>query len=597
MPTFSIASNGNVTAGNAATFTVTMSGSITSPYTIWYSTLSGTASAADGDYSSAYVNQGLTLNPGGPTSQTISIPTLTDAGSSTEGNETFSVGLQATQTGNPYTSASTTILPNAAAAPTFSIASNGNVTAGNAATFTVTMSGSITSPYTIWYSTLSGTASAADGDSSSAYVNQGLTFDPGGPTSQTISIPTLTDAGSSTEGNETFSVRLQATQTGNPYTSASTTILPNAAAAAAFSIASNGNVTAGNAATFTVTMSGSITSPYTIWYSTLSGAASAADGDYSSAYVNQGLTFNPGGPTSQTISIPTLTDAGSSTEGNETFSVGLQAARTGNPYTSASTTILPNAAAAPTFSIASNGNVTAATPQPSRSRSAEASRRRTRSGTRPCRARRRRPTATIRAPMSIEDNIQSGRTDLANDLHSDPDRCRKQHRRQRDVQRRVAGHADGKSLHLRQHDHPAQCGGGADIFDCEQWQCDSERRNLHGHDERKHHVAVHDLVLDLVGHGVGGRRRLFERLCQSGADVQSGRTDLANDLHSDPDRCRKQHRRQRDVQGRVAGHADGKSLHLRQHHYPAQCGRWRRQPSHRRIRCLSVSGNERNGLD
>ena len=229
MPTFSISSNGNVTAGNNALFTVSMSGTITAPYTIWYSTLAGTASAADGDYPSTYVNQALTFNPGGPTTQTISIPTLTNSTSSTEGNETFSVGLQSTQTGNPYTSASITILPNSAPAPTFSISSAGTVTAGNNAAFTVTMSGTITSPYTIWYSTLAGTASAADGDYPSTYVNQALTFNPGGPTTQTISIPTLTNSTSSTEGNETFSVGLQSTWTGNPYTSASITILPNAA--------------------------------------------------------------------------------------------------------------------------------------------------------------------------------------------------------------------------------------------------------------------------------------------------------------------------------------------------------------------------------
>ena len=112
MPSFSISGPGNVTAGNNAVFTVTMTGSISSNYTIWYSTLSGTASAADGDYSSSYVNLPLTFTPGGSTTQQIVIPTLTSSGSSTEAAETFSVGLQSTQTGNAFTSASATIQPN-----------------------------------------------------------------------------------------------------------------------------------------------------------------------------------------------------------------------------------------------------------------------------------------------------------------------------------------------------------------------------------------------------------------------------------------------------------------------------------------------------
>src|SRR5258708_39487565 len=112
MPSFSISGPGNVTAGNNAVFTVTMTGSISSSDTIWYSTLSGTASAADGDYSGTFVNQPLTFTPGGSTTQQIVIPTLTNSGSSTESAETFSVGLQSTQTGNAFTSATATIQPN-----------------------------------------------------------------------------------------------------------------------------------------------------------------------------------------------------------------------------------------------------------------------------------------------------------------------------------------------------------------------------------------------------------------------------------------------------------------------------------------------------
>lgn len=346
MPTFSISNAGNVVAGNIAIFTVTMSGSISAPVTIWYSTLLGSASAADGDYPNFYVNLPLTFNPGGSNTQQIFIPTLVSASSSTEGPETFGVGLQSTQTGNPFTSGSATILPNTVAAPTFSISNAGNVTAGNNAVFTVTMNGSISAPVTIWYSTFSGTASASDGDYPGTYVNLPLTFSPGGSNTQQILIPTLTSSGSSTEGSETFSVGLQSTQFGGAFTTGTATILPNAASAPTFSISNAGNVTAGNNAVFTVTMNGSISAPVTIWYSTLSGTASAADGDYPSNYVNLPLTFNPDGSNTQQITIPTLVSSGSSTESAETFSVGLQSTQGGNAFTSGAATILPNSAAA-----------------------------------------------------------------------------------------------------------------------------------------------------------------------------------------------------------------------------------------------------------
>src|SRR5260221_3311388 len=78
-------------------------------------------------------------------------------------------------------------------------------------------------------------------------------------------------------------------------------------------------------------MTGSISAPTTICYSTLSGTASAAAGDFT-AVTNHALTFNPGGPTTQQISIPILIEPGNPVETAETFSVGLRSA-TGKPAT------------------------------------------------------------------------------------------------------------------------------------------------------------------------------------------------------------------------------------------------------------------------
>src|SRR5258706_307069 len=103
-----------------------MSGSSSIPITIWYSTLSGTASAAAGDYPNTFVNQPLTFNPGGATTQHILVPTLIESGNPPETAETFSVGLQATQTGNAFATGTATILANGSAAPpTFTISNAG----------------------------------------------------------------------------------------------------------------------------------------------------------------------------------------------------------------------------------------------------------------------------------------------------------------------------------------------------------------------------------------------------------------------------------------------------------------------------------------
>src|SRR5947209_6480742 len=141
MATFSISNAGNVVEGNNADFTVTMSGSISAPVTIYYSTTPGTASASDGDYPSIYVNQSLTFNPGGSPTQHILIPTLIEAGNPSEPNQTFNVVLMNSPSGSIVSTGTATILANGGSAtpPSFTISNAGNVVEGNNADFTVTM--------------------------------------------------------------------------------------------------------------------------------------------------------------------------------------------------------------------------------------------------------------------------------------------------------------------------------------------------------------------------------------------------------------------------------------------------------------------------
>ncbi|HZZ37155.1 MAG TPA: Calx-beta domain-containing protein, partial [Caulobacteraceae bacterium] len=342
VPTFSISGPGTVSEGANALFTVTMTGAISAPTTVWYSTIDGTATAAAGDFS-AVNSQAVTFNPGGPTTQQISIPILVEAGNPAENAENFSVGLQASQGGAVFTSSSATIAANGSTAgPTFSISNAGTVSEGGAAVFTVTMSGSISAPTTVWYSTVNGTATAAAGDFN-AVSSQALTFNPGGPTSQQISVPILVEPNNPAESAESFSVGLQATQGGAVFTSGSATIAANGGTtnAPTFTISNAGTVTEGGAAVFTVTMSGSISAPTTIWYSTINGTASSTAGDFS-AVANQALTFNPGGPTTQQISIPILIEPSNPPENNEIFYVGLKATQTGAYFAHGSATIAAN---------------------------------------------------------------------------------------------------------------------------------------------------------------------------------------------------------------------------------------------------------------
>jgi Ca2+-binding RTX toxin-like protein len=348
-PTFTIGNAGTVTEGGNAVFTVTMSGTITAPVTVWYSTLSGTAKAADGDYAGTFVDKPLTFNPGGSKTQTISIPILVEPNNPAEAAESFKVGLQHTETGSAFTTGSATIAANGGSVtPTFTISDAGTVTEGGNAVFTVTMSGTIAAPVTVWYSTLEGTAKAADGDYAGTYVDKPITFNPGGSKTQTISIPILVEANNPSEAAESFKVGLQHTETGSAFTTGTATIAANGGSATpTFTISDAGTVTEGGNAVFTVTMSGTITAPVTVWYSTLSGTAKAADGDYAGTFVDKALTFNPGGSKTQTISIPILVEANNPPEAAESFKVGLQHTETGSAFTTGSATIAANGGAQP----------------------------------------------------------------------------------------------------------------------------------------------------------------------------------------------------------------------------------------------------------
>ncbi len=90
---FSIKGPNSVDEGQTATFTVSVNGAVTSPTTIYFSTLAGTASTGAGDYA-GFSDRAITFSPGGPTSQTVTVPTLLD--NLVEGDEYFRAVLYKT---------------------------------------------------------------------------------------------------------------------------------------------------------------------------------------------------------------------------------------------------------------------------------------------------------------------------------------------------------------------------------------------------------------------------------------------------------------------------------------------------------------------
>ena len=115
--------------------------------------------------------------------------------------------------------------------------------------------------------------------------------------------------------------------------------------------ASEGN--AGNTPfTFTVTLSAASASPVTVSYATADGSATAADTDY--VPTSGVLTFTPGGPLSQTITVDVVGDL--AVETNETFAVNLSAPSGGGGMEQGTGTIVnddgvpPAAADIPTLS-------------------------------------------------------------------------------------------------------------------------------------------------------------------------------------------------------------------------------------------------------
>ena len=197
-----------VVEGGDATFTVTVAGGTsTAPVEVTYTV--GGAATAGADYTAP--SGTLTLNAGA-SSGTIAIPTLTD--SVLDGGETLTVTLTGASTAKGAVTADTSAVETTiqdTGTVTVSVAAGDAVTEGSPATFTVSLSGAVSVPVSLNWSTAAGTATAGDDYTTASGT---VTFPAGSTDAQTLTVATLGD--SLAEDEETFTVTLTAPQAGLP---------------------------------------------------------------------------------------------------------------------------------------------------------------------------------------------------------------------------------------------------------------------------------------------------------------------------------------------------------------------------------------------
>jgi len=199
-PSFAISNAPAVSEGGQLTYTVTKTGTTSSSYSVSYATTNGGTATAGSDFNAT--SGTLTFPAGGTTSLPITVQTLTD--SVIESPETLLVALSAPTGGATITtSQGTGTINDVPPPPSFAIGNATAVSEGSPLTFTVTKTGTTSSNYSVSYATTGGTATSGSDYTATSGT---LIFAAGGTSSQTVSVPTLTD--SVVESPETVLVTL-----------------------------------------------------------------------------------------------------------------------------------------------------------------------------------------------------------------------------------------------------------------------------------------------------------------------------------------------------------------------------------------------------
>jgi hypothetical protein len=294
-------------------FTVNLSTTAAQNVVVNYTTADGTATTANNDY--VPTSGTLTFTPG-QTSKVVTVSVVGDT--AIEPSETFFLNVHSA-TGAFVDAQGTGTITDDDGTPTVTI--DDAVVAAPISglideVFTVHISGKVAQPVTVGFATSDGTAVAAVDYLARTGL---LTFLPGGPLFQTITVPVLGVA--TPQADKTFFVNLSSVSPAPP-----AAVIGDAQAIG--TIVSQGvsigdvTVIEGNSGTtdalFTVSLSKAQDHVVTVAFGTADGTATVANNDYVSTAGT--LTFSPGA-TSHVITVAVIGDA--TVEPNETFKVNL----------------------------------------------------------------------------------------------------------------------------------------------------------------------------------------------------------------------------------------------------------------------------------
>ncbi|MCB8947300.1 MAG: CSLREA domain-containing protein [Ardenticatenaceae bacterium] len=315
-PSLSIAGT-NVSEGDSgtttATFAVTLSAASGKTVTVNYATMDDTA-VSPTDYT--ITSGALTFNPG-ETQKNINVTVNGDA--TDEDNEAFLVTLNGQNNAGIGQGSATGTINDDDDPPTLSIADivlNEGNSGSTDATFTVMLDEASSKTITVDYATAAGTAVANTDFTTSSDT---LTINPGS-TSQAFTISVIGDT--LDEDDELFYVNLSnaSSSVNLTDTQAQATITdddaPPTLAIGDVTISEGDSGT--KTAVFTVALSQASSKVITVDVTSTDGTAAAGE-DYTAVATT--LTFNPGDPLSQTVSVTIHGDT--TNESNETFQLTL----------------------------------------------------------------------------------------------------------------------------------------------------------------------------------------------------------------------------------------------------------------------------------
>jgi len=204
---------GNVSQAENLTpqvFTVNLSNAVDVAVTVVFSTLNGTATTADNDYT-GIAGQTVTFPAGTTTAQTVNVTVNND--SKVEADEVFNVAIGMMSAGGRNVSLGTstgtgTILNNDAATVTLSgsVSHPEGNTGTTAFAFTATLNNPVQGGFSLAYTTNDGTATTANND----YVDNDAALVFAGTANEMKTITVLANGDFIVENNETFTVALGA---------------------------------------------------------------------------------------------------------------------------------------------------------------------------------------------------------------------------------------------------------------------------------------------------------------------------------------------------------------------------------------------------